>query len=78
MSETRRRRVGQYRLARRVVSEPASKGFEVGREFGDEWLVQGRAGGSDLLSTDGKLPDQALMTEPRSADMRSRRVYVRR
>ena len=57
------------RLARRVRDDSTKEWFEVGRRPGNEWLVQGRAGGSGLLSTDGKLPDQALITGSRPADM---------
>ena len=61
---------------RRVRDDSTKEWFEVEREFGHEWLVQGRAGGSDLLSTEGKLPDQALMIEPCSADMSPRREQL--
>ncbi len=61
---------------RRVRDDSTKEWFEDEREFGHEWLVQGRAGGSDLLSTEGKLPDQALMAEPCSADMSPRREQL--
>ena len=57
------------RLARRARDDSTKEWFEVGRRPGNEWLVQGRAGGSGLLSTDGKLPDQALISGLRPADM---------
>ena len=41
--------------------------FEVGRSLDTRWLVHGRTGGSDVLSTDGAVPDQAGGVERRSA-----------
>jgi hypothetical protein len=74
--DERRCRVGRNRLARRVRDDSTTEWFEVGRKPDNEWLVQGRAGGSGLLSTDGKLPDQALIIGRRPADMSPGREHL--
>jgi hypothetical protein len=64
------------RLASRVRDDSTKEWFEVGRTPDNEWLVQGRAGGSGLLSTEGKLPDQALIIGWRLADMSPGREHL--